>query len=47
MEGGRGGGGVEGTAFLLDVNGAPLELFQEARLAEAGNWPGLNWRFRP
>ena len=31
------GGGWGGTAFLLDVNGAALESFQEARLAEAGN----------
>lgn len=28
-------------SICYTVNGAPLELFQEARLAKAGNWPGL------
>lgn len=31
-----------GQHFGYNVNGTPLELFQQARLVEAGNWPGLN-----
>ena len=34
-------GEEEGQRFCR-MNGSPLELFQEVRLAEAGNWSGLN-----